>query len=166
VVGLWFQRLLGVLLLMSMGSAQLSGVARGYWCFCTAEAKVVAEPVCQPEACHDGHMVRAEHGEEDGHDGDQVRVALDFSSGEHPLPAAPCAPDHQHREAREGLKLTAVATSIFLPEPLLTDAGPWWPVPLRRVGPPMAIQPTVPRFDTKGNASTPVLVARAVVRLV
>jgi hypothetical protein len=166
VVGLWFQRLLGVLLLMGMGSAQLSGVSRGYWCFCTAEAKVVVEPVCQPEACHDEHADQAEPGEEEDHDDDQSRIPIDLSSSDHPLPAAPCAPDRQHREAREGLKSTAVATTIFLPQPLFTDIGPWWPELLRRAGPPMVIRPSVPPWHTKSNTPTPVAVARAVVRLV
>jgi hypothetical protein len=140
--------ILGCLVMVAMGLSQLLGVSRGFWCLCTSVPKVVQSETCEPAACH----------AVESHAGEEALI---------PEHHDPDGGDHQHHEARESLKTTAVATTISLPVPVVYELPPsvlvaapceWAFVPSSRA--------TRLFWIRDGSPPMPVLVARTMVRLV
>jgi hypothetical protein len=148
--------ILGILLLMGMGMAQVIGVSRGYLCFCAPEPKLVVESVCDPASCHDA---------EAGHYDRSVVVAA--ADDDHDHSSVPEEGEHRHEEVREVLKTTGVAAAQALPPPVCQEVS----ASLFRVFAFDREGPGVVHFAKRGwkrDGSPPaaLLVARVMVRLV
>ena len=134
--------------MVAVGMSQLLGVSRGFWCLCTPVPKVVQTADCAPATCHAGEASCAEPGA--AHDEDH-----------------PDEGGHRHHEARESLMTVAVATTVPLPVPVVSELPP-----SVLVAPPCAWTVVQPGHEARlawigdGSPPMPLLVARTVVRRV
>jgi len=103
----------GILLMVALGLTQLHGVSHGYWCECAPEPKRVDGPDCVVAGCHSPSEASDE----------EVRGCQDAGHRDDHS-ECPCGPDHQHREVRESLRTTAVATAVPVPAPMEYDLPP------------------------------------------
>jgi len=159
--------LLTVLLMVTLGWAQLLGVGRGYWCECSAEPMRVAEAACHPSVCHptaEEFLVETSS----LMSGDCAPRCVDVEADWPEARDGSGPPEHPpHQEIREALVTTAVAGGIGVPAPVLAEvpAATWR---LRLPPPVVAVRKPVsnPGWPVDTGPLMPVQVARTMVMLV
>lgn len=97
--------------LMALLTAQLVGLAKGYWCECVGAPAPVASAECQPAECHPAvsHSICCQ---------DSGVSGSDCGSGEGRNPGASDAPKHTHKFATQEADFQGF-TPVVLPVPLL-----------------------------------------------
>lgn len=151
--------IVGLIVFMAIGFAQLVGISRGFWCDCLGAPKLVTAASCLAAECHPDHdhgcaAIAAVHDVSGDRQGSSSGSGCSEHDHDH---------EHEHHEVRDSLKGAAVVGALSVPAPTVYDLPPSLQLASFRVGASADMWLERPGCRPDGGPPAPHLVIRTVV---